>query len=357
MKTFFSKPSLRFSLKPLLQLLAICCSISVHAQWGFTGTALSPGVIYNNNTPISKVGIGTSTPEDKLQVGVGLTKIVMGSAGGQNIGYGSAYIGFNASRQNAATWSTSTDGAHNGGGIIYTNVLGDMLFSNIPNVGTGTTNQSGILDATILNNTRLCITNYGNIGIGTTGPSQKLQVDGGNVLIRGANNFTNVNDIAVLNLGDGNHFIRTKRGKGVSINTYSGLSGQPETLGIFLQEVTRNVGIGTDLASNSYNGTSNYFKLSVNGPIRAKEVVVETGWADFVFEKNYILRPLKEVERHIEETGHLPEMPSTKEIERNGANVGELLKLQMQKIEELTLYIIDLQKQVESLKANKTSAK
>lgn len=298
------------------------------------------------------VGIGTNAPEGTLQVGAQMPKIVMGSAEGQNTGWGAGYIGFNASRQNASSWSTSTDGSHNGAGIIYTNVVGDMMFSTLPHVGTGVTGQTGILDAAIVANTRLFIGNNGNIGIATKGPTERLQIDGGNVLIKGINNFANVPDVATLYLGDYNHFIRTKRGTGVSINTYTytGSTLQPEALGIFLQEPTGNVGIGTDLQSNQYNGTPNYFKLSVLGPIRTTAVVVETGWADFVFDKNYPLMPLKEVEKYINEKGHLPNIPSTQEIEKKGgADVGELLKLQMQKIEELTLYLIEQDKKMQQM--------
>ncbi len=103
------------------------------------------------------------------------------------------------------------------------------------------------------------------------------------------------------------------------------------------------VGIGTNNPTH---------KLSVNGTIRAKEIRVNTDWADFVFEKEYKLRPLAEVEKYILEHKHLPEIPSAKEIEgtEGGLNVGEMSKLFMQKIEELTLYMIEAQKQIDTLK-------
>ncbi|MBC7937739.1 MAG: hypothetical protein H7Y86_20510, partial [Rhizobacter sp.] len=101
-----------------------------------------------------------------------------------------------------------------------------------------------------------------------------------------------------------------------------------------------NVGIGTD------NPT---YKLSVNGNVRSKEVVVESIWADYVFDKNYKLKSLNEVEQFIEEHNHLPGIPSAKEIQQYGLNVGELQTKMMEKIEELTLYIIDLKKQIDSI--------
>ncbi|MEO6406783.1 MAG: hypothetical protein ABIY51_11535 [Ferruginibacter sp.] len=102
-----------------------------------------------------------------------------------------------------------------------------------------------------------------------------------------------------------------------------------------------NVGIGT---------TNPTYKLSVNGNIRSKEVVVETGWADYVFDKKYKLVPLEEVEKFIEQNNHLPNIPSAKEIETNGQALGDLQRKMMEKIEELTLYVIQLKKEIEILK-------
>lgn len=104
----------------------------------------------------------------------------------------------------------------------------------------------------------------------------------------------------------------------------------------------RNVGIGT---------TSPDHKLDVNGTIRAKEVIVESDWSDFVFEPDYRLRPLSEVESHIAERGHLPDVRSASEIAADGLSVGEAQRVMMQKIEELTLYMIEKDKQIEALRA------
>lgn len=89
------------------------------------------------------------------------------------------------------------------------------------------------------------------------------------------------------------------------------------------------------------------WKLSVNGKIRAKEVKVETGWSDFVFEEDYILPTLSEVEAHINQKGHLKDIPSAKEVAEHGINIGEIQSRLLQKIEELTLYIIQQKKQLE----------
>jgi hypothetical protein len=103
-----------------------------------------------------------------------------------------------------------------------------------------------------------------------------------------------------------------------------------------------NVGIGV------YPST---YKLEVNGTTRSKEVIVETGWADYVFEKNYKLRSINEMEEFINENKHLPNIPSASEIEKNGLKVGETNKAMMEKIEELALYIIQLKKEIDVLKS------
>lgn len=106
-----------------------------------------------------------------------------------------------------------------------------------------------------------------------------------------------------------------------------------------------NIGIGT----TDVGGTENW-KLAVNGKVRAKEVKVETGWSDFVFESDYALPSLEEVEQHINEKGHLKDIPSAKEVAENGILLGEMDSKLLQKIEELTLYMIEMNKEIKTLK-------
>lgn len=82
--------------------------------------------------------------------------------------------------------------------------------------------------------------------------------------------------------------------------------------------------------------------LEVNGIIRAKEVKLEaTSWPDYVFEDGYQLMPLKEVKSHIDQKGHLPGIKFAKEYEAEGVNIMELNQKLLEKIEELTIYIIN----------------
>ncbi|MDV7697048.1 cell wall anchor protein [Chryseobacterium soli] len=83
------------------------------------------------------------------------------------------------------------------------------------------------------------------------------------------------------------------------------------------------------------------------GKIVAKEVEVKANvWADYVFKKDYKLKTLEEVEKHIEQKGHLPNIPSAKEVEKDGINLGEMDAKLLEKIEELTLYSIEQNKKL-----------
>ncbi len=109
-----------------------------------------------------------------------------------------------------------------------------------------------------------------------------------------------------------------------------------------------NVGIGT------YNPT---YKLDVCGTIRAKEMRVSTGWCDYVFADDYKLMPLSEVEKFISENKHLPGIAPASIVESEGLQVGEMTANMMEKIEELTLYVIAQQKQIELLQVQLNNSK
>lgn len=113
---------------------------------------------------------------------------------------------------------------------------------------------------------------------------------------------------------------------------------------------TGSISIGTALAPNGY-------KLAVGGKIIAEELKVQlqAQWADYVFAKDYKLPTLQEVEQQIKNKGHLAGVPSAQEVKENGIEVGNMAKIQQEKIEELTLYIIELNKKLEE-QAKKTAA-
>lgn len=104
-----------------------------------------------------------------------------------------------------------------------------------------------------------------------------------------------------------------------------------------------NIAIGTDLNPANY-------KLAVGGKIIAEELKVQlqAQWPDYVFTEYYKLPTLEEVEKQIKEKGHLANMPSAEKVNCEGFEVGELTRLQQEKIEELTLYIIKLNEQLKA---------
>lgn len=162
----------------------------------------------------------------------------------------------------------------------------------------------------------LSINRTGNIGIGTNNAQARLHVAG---------------DAMFARPGGSSFYIQTPSS---DVRMFAA-GGKP----ILFPE--GNVGIGVYSASH---------KLTVNGTIKAREVLVTNqNWADYVFEEGYDLMSLNEVENYINAKGHLPRIPSAEVIEREGIPVGDMQRMQMEKIEELTLYIIDLEKRIKEL--------
>jgi len=99
-----------------------------------------------------------------------------------------------------------------------------------------------------------------------------------------------------------------------------------------------NVGIGT--------ASPNGFKLAVNGNVHAKEIKVDidaASWPDYVFEEDYKYSSLSDLKTYIKVNKHLPDLPTAKDVEKNGVALGEMNAKLLKKIEEMTLYIINLQ--------------
>jgi len=110
-------------------------------------------------------------------------------------------------------------------------------------------------------------------------------------------------------------------------------------IAMMINSANNNVGIGTATPSE---------KLSVNGNIRAKKVIVtQSGWPDYVFEPSYKLPSLDSISAFIKVNKHLPEMPSAAAIEKDGQDIGDIQKLLLKKVEELTLYVIELKRKNE----------
>ena len=223
--------------------------------------------------------------------------------------------------------------------------------------------------------------NEGNVGIGTNSPGAKLEIAGtginvidGDLLISENNancwaslKFIN-NDIASsqgaqIGLGGSASFFSSYKSRAFFVS-YANDYEAPGSKGMsFILEGTSsgpqdwrfidgnqlastrviikqngNVGIGT---------TNPTEKLAVNGTVKAKDFLeTSSGWSDFVFEEDYDLPTLEEVEKHIADKGHLKDIPSAEEVAEKGIFLGEMSSKLLQKIEELTLYTIAQEKEL-----------
>ncbi|MCH6257917.1 hypothetical protein MLD52_15265 [Puniceicoccaceae bacterium K14] len=221
----------------------------------------------------------------------------------------------------------------------------------LENLGTGSTqvdNAYGVYQ------TASFAKNYfaGKVGIGTTSPSARLHVVGDiyfqnedktgslgydkslkRVKLSVPNSGSSGNKIQFQLGGWSTDAVEVVRNTGEVYHRFSAVADS------FLAAEGGNVGIGTTTPNN---------KLEVNGTIRAKEVIVETAnWPDYVFEDGYDLPSLDAVEAHIDEHGNLPGIPSAIDAESKGVSLGDSQRMLLQKMEEMTLYMIDQNKRLD----------
>jgi hypothetical protein len=197
----------------------------------------------------------------------------------------------------------------------------------------------------------LVVSYDGKVGIGETSPNYKLDVKNTNGATGQIAHFigTHSNGVNEYELNISPTLLNyNAKGGATSSNfvistSYSNSGAFTSGYGNIILLPKGNVGIGT-------TDTKGY-KLAVNGTVAAKEVIVQHDfWPDYVFGKNYKLRSLYEVEQFIKANSHLPEVPSAKEVEEEGVGVGEMNAILLKKMEEMTLYMIELKKENEEQK-------
>ncbi|QQT24836.1 hypothetical protein [Sphingobacterium spiritivorum] len=200
---------------------------------------------------------------------------------------------------------------------------------------------------------RVLLETNGKVGVGTLNPGTELEVNGTAIIYnKNGNNFNENLRLPSSQYGSASialGAIPGTSGTGYgqwSLVKFSEAQGSKFSIRHFhtghLNILTNgNVGIGLEEPSE---------KLSVNGNIRAKEIKVEmNNWPDYVFKQEYKLQPLSELETFILQYGHLPDMPQAAQAEKEGVSLGEMNKLLLKKVEELTLYLIQKDKEIQRL--------
>jgi len=251
-------------------------------------------------TGTGAVGIGVMTPSAKLDVD-GLFKASNATIAG-NV-FASGLFGETATINGVATANTLSAQSATITGTVSANTLSAQSATITNALTAGSATITGALSApTISGNTYIT----GNVGIGVNSPQAKLDVAG---------DF-----------------------KAQNANITGALSAQNAT-------ITGNLSV-KNIIMDAISAKS----ANINGKIKAREVEVTlSGWSDFVFANDYKLLPLSEVAQYIKQNYRLPDIPSATEVEKNGIELGSMQAKLLQKIEELTLYILQQETRMEEM--------
>lgn len=371
--------------------------ISFHAVSGqtlFVPNSTGGGI---DDSPNSNVGVATDNPQEKLHINgsLGIGKFSDNSKAGLTISYTDGGAGTTVFKQNrwGGHYYFKRDGSQGERTQLYFG-------------GSGGGNEMSLYDANDevkirFHSNASSFFNGGNFGIGTTSPQANLHVSVGNsgqtptnvtglfvesngvannwyafqtASVGGGKSFsiTNAGNVGVgvvvpearldiKSTGDGSNLLRfsTDRAwvfqqQGTGPETALVLKSLVASKYFKIQDAS-----GEDAFRIISSSGNSYFKgsmaigtttpdakLTVKGTVHAEEVKVDLSvpGPDYVFEKDYPLATLEEVKKYIDEHKHLPEVPSAREMEENGVKVGEMNMILLKKVEELTLYTIELER-------------
>lgn len=332
-------------IKKLITLLLLNSTLLMNAQW-------------NGTTTSSNVGIGTTDPSTKLEIigsskvgyEIGTLKLKSSSVNqflyiGYDDNYSAGYLQSvkpGTSQQNIllapyggniGIGLTNPDRSLTVAGSIGIN-NGGVVFKNNNKFWDISSNQNDLTFNETGTSSRLFLQSGGNIGIGTTTPTTKLEIKGTSQA---------GHEIGTLKLTSSttNQFIYMGYDDQYSAGYLQAVKPGTSQQNILIAPNGGNIGIGT---------YSPIYKLDVCGTIRAQEIKVDLlGGCDFVFKDDYKLMNLNDLEKFVKTNQHLPEVAPEKEMIENGLNMRDFQMKLLQKIEELTLYTIEQNKKIQSL--------
>lgn len=288
--------------------------------------------------PSGNIGIGTTSPSNLLQVH-------NDNFPGSNIGDVLGIANFSALSPNYAQFkfllrrhSTNNLWENTGARLQFRTDVSDQGYIEFNPIG----DPWGMAFGSNLGEL-LRLKANGNIGIGTTSPGYKLDVRGN--IYTNESVFIDGGDLVLNRTNTAFGYVVRPNVAGYKKLQFAVAGGGPLEELIVNSDFSYfagNVGIGITPPGS--------YKLAVEGTVGARKIkVTQSSWADYVFDKDYYLPSLSDLEEYIKQHHHLPEVPTAEEVEKEGVDIGDTQVLLLKKIEELTLYIIEQNKRIEVL--------
>ncbi len=297
----------------------------------FIGTLLC--VLLFQFSYAQNVGIGTNNPSELLHLKSEKSAVLLLEADTDNI---------------TETDQPRVEFSQDGG--IIRGIVGFAGGTNHLTIQNNWDNPDADIEFVTDSISRVTIDGIGNVGIGTKAPVEKITLANGNMSV-------NSNYGVVTGWGGGSEYAYLPNANGIQAFTGIGANA-PFDFGTQIRSdaLVAFIESDADKVVGWMNLNNNNFVW--NGRISSSSVLVQTNvWADYVFKKDYKLKSLNEVEQFIQLNGHLPNTPNQEEVTTNGIDVSKMTVLQQEKIEELFLHVIELNKRLEVMEENNEKLK